>query len=204
MKKETFAKDFSLQLKYMDVSALEGFTNDAFFKPFSKQTVLSSTGDLMIPELFEKMKNHSIVHGIFDVELNFGEDREVLARIDDTLLIAYTYTAYTKVFESVIEPYLGEGKVFAVIHGGEDESGIVAKPFMQLIILADDLSVWDPATNEWTTEFTEWLKPLQQGLVDYLYLTYPEYITGTNEWVKLKTFDHQLSTLPLVDESELV
>lgn len=204
MKKETFAKDFSLRLKAMDSKTVDTFTEDEFFKPFTQRAVLGDNPLMMVSELHESIQGQNIINGIFDVELDFGEDRDILSRIDDSLLTAYVYTAYSKLFEEVIEPYVGKGNVYGVIYGGADENGVVTKPFLQLIFLTENNVVWDSEQNEWTESFTTWLQPLQQGIVDFMGVTYPEYVTNNEGWITMNTWEHQLNALPLVDETQLV
>lgn len=204
MKKETFAKDFSLRLKAMGYKTVDSFAEGEFFKPFTKRTVLSEDHQMTVSELHDVIQGQNIINGLFDVELDFGEDQAVVAHIDDALLSAYQYTAYLKLFEEVVESYVGKGNVYGVIYGGEDEDGVVIKPFLQLIFLTEDHDVWNNQNKEWTEQFRNWLRPLQQGIVDFMGVTYPEYVSNPNGWVTLNTWEHQLVALPLVDESQVV
>lgn len=199
MEKATFVKDFSLQVRYFSQEALGSFTHDSFFSTYSKRTVLGELSEATLPELFEQIKSHDIVNGIFDIEFDFGDDSAVLALLDDTLLTGYACTAYAQLFEQVIEPTYGKGNVFAVIHGGTGTDDMVVSPIMQLIIVADDTAIWNKDKDEWTSEFKAFLQPLQQGIVDFVGVTYPNYVTSNTQWVELMTFDHSIQTTPLID-----
>lgn len=177
---------------------MESLTQDEFILPFEKQKVMGDIPSGTIDELFEHVQQHSIVNGVFDVVLDFGDDESLLFRIDDELFTAYVYTAYKQLFEQVLEPIVGKGKVFGVIHGGKSPDGEQTAPFLQIIILTDDMTVWNTRKETWTDEFVYFLNPIKQGIVDFMYVTYPHYVTQENkQWIEFHLWDMNINAIPL-------
>lgn len=198
MRKDRFASNFSLRMAPIKKEDVRTLKQDELIMPFEKRTVLGDLASGTVDELYHISQQHSIVNGVFDVVLDFGEDESLLFRIDDELFTAYVYTAYEKLFYEVIEPIIGKGEVFAVIHGGESPEGDMTAPFMQLIIFTDSMSVWNKNKNTWTDVFNEFLKPVQQGIVDFMYVTYPNYVTSTDtHWIKYRLWDMEINAIPL-------
>lgn len=198
MNPSPFASRFALILSELTPEAMHAFTAEDFFLRSPKQqVVLGDVDEPVLSAVFDRIKDHRIANATFDVELDFGQDPLVLNVLDPELIVAYTYTAYAKLFTDVLEPMIGKGNVFAVIHGGPDMNGMLMQPFMQLLIVSDERKVQledmslDPV-------FDDWFSPIKSAIAHFMMETYPAYVSDTDEWVELSTFEHTIRAMPLV------
>lgn len=189
---------YDLQVKTFTKDDINALTSETFFSQFSQQSVF---GDLDVPTLdavFERIKGFDVINGLFDYELSFGMDVSAFVPLESELVTAYMYTAYEQLFKTVIEPYIGSGEVFAVIHGGrQDGDTDVMLPFMQIVFKIDYATVYDTTTHTWSDDYIEWFDGLKGRIVAYSEETYPDYVAPEQQMVQLETFDRMFEMLPL-------
>lgn len=198
--KTKFATDFTLKMKEIPIES----TEDEFFQGTQQNTVLGSgLTTYTLKALHGVIRDYSIVSGVLDITFDFGDTVEQMLWMDDTLRDAYAYTAYYKLFYEVLEPAMGKGTLYGVIYDGQTE-GHATQPYMQIsLVLEEGQETWDDALNEWSNAFKTYIEPLQQGIVDFTHVTYPEYVSEKDQWVELMSWSRDFRVLPLVDIKEM-